>query len=136
MADPQFSVPVRNGLLDSIEATIGTSPIMRIRTGPPPANTAAARTGTVLATINLPADWMQAAAGGSKAKSGTWEDTSADASGTAAHFELMDSTGTTCGMQGDVSATGGSGFLQVDDVAFTAGQQFTVTTFTLIAPGS
>lgn len=136
MADPQFSVGVRNALLDAIETATGASAILRIRTGAMPANTAAARTGTVLATINLPADWMGAASGGSKTKAGTWEDASADAAGTAGHFEIMDSSGTTCHMQGDVSATGGGGFLQVDNVVFAAGQQFTVTAFTLNAPGS
>lgn len=50
----QKSVAVRNAGLDSIEATIGTSPILTIRTGAPPANCAAANSGTVLATITLP----------------------------------------------------------------------------------
>lgn len=135
MADPQFSVPVRNAILDIIEATIGPNPILRIRSGAAPANTAASRTGTVLSTVNLPTDWMAAASGASKAKSGTWEDLSADASGTAAHFEIMDSTGTTCGMQADITATGGGGFMQVDNVVFAAGQPFTITVFTLNAPG-
>lgn len=135
MADPQFSVAVRNAILDAIEAAIGPNPILRVRTGAMPANTAAARTGNILSTINLPVDWMQAAAGASKTKSGTWEDASADAPGTAGHFEILDSTGTTCHMQGDVSATGGGGFLQVDNVVFAAAQQFTVTAFTLNALG-
>lgn len=85
----QFSVAVRNGRLDSIETTIGASAILKIRTGAQPANCAAADSGTVLATCNLPADWMAAAASGQKAKSGTWEDTSADATGTAGHFRLL-----------------------------------------------
>lgn len=127
----QLSTTVRNARLDVIESTIGTSPILRIRTGAQPANCAASRSGTVLATVNLPSDWMQAASGGSKALSGTWQDASADASGTAAHFEIMDSTGTTCHMQGSVSATGGGGDLQVDNVVFAAGQQVTVTAFSL-----
>lgn len=127
----QLSTPVRNARLDAIEATIGPSPIMRIRTGAQPANCAASRSGTVLATINLPSDWMQAASGGSKALSGTWSDNSADAGGTAGHFEIMDSTGSTCHLQGSVSATGGGGDLQVDNVVFAAGQQFNVTAFAL-----
>lgn len=127
----QLSTLVRNARLDAIEATIGPSPIMRIRTGAQPANCAASRSGTVLATINLPSDWMQAASGGSKALSGTWSDSSADAAGTAGHFEIMDSTGTTCHLQGSVSATGGGGDLQVDNVVFAAGQQFNVTAFAL-----
>lgn len=127
----QLSTTVRNARLDAIETAIGTSPIMRIRTGAPPANCAAADTGTVLATLTLPSDWMAAAASGSKAKSGTWEDTSADATGTAGHFRIYDSGGTTCHMQGTVTATGGGGDMETDSVSFTAGQSFTVTTFTL-----
>ena len=100
-----------------------------------PATTAAARTGTILATMNLPSDWMLAASAASKSKSGTWEDLSADAAGTAGYFELMDTAGSTCHMQGDVTATGGGGFMQVDNVVFAASQQVTVTAFTLNALG-
>lgn len=127
----QLSVAVRNARLDAIETTIGASAIMRIRTGAAPANCATADSGTVLATLNLPADYLAAAASGSKAKSGTWEDTSADASGTAAHFRIYDSTGTTCHLQGTVTATGGGGDLTVDSTTFTAGQAFSISTFTL-----
>lgn len=67
----QFSTAARNASLDAIETLIGASPILRIRTGAPPANCAAARSGTVLATMNLPADFMAAAVNGSKALSGT-----------------------------------------------------------------
>lgn len=96
----QLSVAVRNGRLDAIETTIGTGAILKIRSGAMPANCAAADTGTVLATLNLPSDWMAAASGGSKAKSGTWEDTSADAGGLAGFFRVYGSDGTTCGLQG------------------------------------
>lgn len=127
----QFSVAVRNARLDAFETTAGASAVLRIRTGAAPANCAAARTGTILATVNLPADWMAAASGGTKALSGTWQDASADNAGTAAHFEIMDSGLTTCHMQGTVTATGGGGDMTVDNTSFTAGQQFTVTAFTL-----
>lgn len=127
----QFSVPVRNARLDAIETAIGASAILKIRTGAAPASCATADSGTVLATVNLPADWMAAAASGSKSMSGTWQDTSADASGTAGHFRIYDSTGTTCHLQGTVTATGGGGDLQVDNVNFAVGQSFTVTSFTL-----
>lgn len=127
----QLSTSVRNARLDTIESTIGVSAVLRIRTGAAPANCAAADTGTVLAAITCPSDWMAAASSGSKALSGTWQDASADATGTAAHFRLYDSAGTTCHMQGTVTATGGGGDMTVDNTSFTAGQQFTVTTFTL-----
>jgi hypothetical protein len=127
----QYSDGVRNAKLDAIETTISTSPIMRIRTGTPPADCATADSGTVLATLTLPSDWMAAASGGSKAKSGTWQDASADAAGTAGHFRIYDSGDTTCHMQGTVSATGGGGDMEVDNAVFAAGQQFTVSTFSI-----
>lgn len=126
----QLSAAVRNARLDATETAIGASAILKIRTGSPPANVAAAASGTVLATVNLPSDWMAAASGGTKAKSGTWEDTSADATGVAAHFEITASDGTTRHMQGTVTATGGGGDMTVDNVNFAAGQAFTVTSFT------
>lgn len=129
----QYSVAVRNARLDVVESTIGTSAVLKIRTGAAPANCAASDSGTVLATCTLPSDWMAAASAGSKAKSGTWEDTSADATGTAAHFRVYASDGTTCHMQGTVTATGGGGDMTVDNTSFASGQAFSVTNFTLTA---
>jgi len=129
----QYSTAVRNARLDTVESTTGTSAILTIRTGAAPANCAAANSGTVLATVTLPSDWMAAASSGTKAMSGTWQDTSADNAGTAAHFRIHDSTGTTCHIQGTVTATGGGGDMQVDNVSFAAGQSFSVTSFTLTA---
>lgn len=127
----KLAVSTRNARLDAIESDAGTAAILKIRSGAAPADCATADSGTVLATLNLPSDWMAAAASGSKAKSGTWSDASADATGTAAHFRLYKSDGTTCIMQGSVTATGGGGDMEVDSTSFTAGQSFTVTSFTL-----
>lgn len=127
----QLSVTVRNARLDSVETTISTAPIMTIRTGAQPATCATANSGTVLATLTLPSDWLAAASSGAKALSGTWQDTSADNAGTAAHFRIHDSTATTCHIQGTVTATGGGGDMTVDNVVFAAAQAFTVTSFTL-----
>ncbi len=129
----QYSVSVRNAQLDAVESTVGTSAILKIRSGSAPATCATADSGTVLATLNLPSDWMAAAASGSKAKSGTWQDLSADAAGTAAHFRIYDSGGTTCHLQGTVTATGGGGDLTLDNVSIAAGQQVDITGFTLNA---
>ena len=129
----QNSVAVRNARLDAWEAAIGTSPIMKIRSGAQPANCAAADSGTVLATLNLPADWMAAASGGTKAMLGTWADNSADATGTAAHYRIYASDGVTCHDQGTVTLTGGGGDLTVDNTSFVIGQAFSVTQFTKTA---
>lgn len=127
----QLSVAVRNARLDAVETAVGASPIMRLRTGAPPASCAAADTGTVLATITLPADWMAAASAGSKSLSGTWQDASADAAGTVGHFRIYDTGGSTCHLQGTVTITGGGGDMTLDNPVLAIGQQVTVASFTI-----
>lgn len=127
----QLSVAVRNARLDAIETTIGTLAVLKIRTGAAPANCAGADAGTVLATLSLPSDWMANAASGAKAMSGTWQDASADAAGTAAHFRIYDSGGTVCGIQGTVTATGGGGDMTLDNAVLALAQVVNVTSFTL-----
>ena len=129
----QQSVAVRNARLDAIESAIGTTPILRLRTGAVPASCATADAGTVVATITLPSDWMANASAGSKAKSGTWEDTSADAAGTVGHFRIYDSAGTTCHMQGTVTASGGGGDMTLDNTNVALGQDIIINSFTITA---
>jgi hypothetical protein len=125
----QFNVDIQNARLDAIESTIGESPTIQVRTGAAPADCAAAATGTLLASVALPANWMNNAASGVKTKLGTWEDNSADASGTAGHFRLIKSS--VCYAQGSISLAGGGGDMIFDEVLLEAGQQFRITTFTL-----
>lgn len=127
----QLSVAVRNARLDAVETNIGTSAVLRIRSGAQPATCATADSGTVLATLSLPVDWMAAASSGSKALSGTWQDLSADAAGTAGHFRIYDSGGTVCGIQGSITATGGGGDMTLDNTSIASAQQVTITSFTL-----
>ncbi len=123
----QFSVAVRNARLAAIETTVGAAPTIEIRTGAVPANCAAADTGTVLATLPLPSDWMGAPSAGVVDLLGTWEDTSSDATGTAAHWRLK--AGSTCHAQGTVGAS--SADMIVTSVDFVATQPFRVTQFQL-----
>lgn len=132
----QLSVGVRNALLDSIETATGASAIMKLRTGAPPANCAAADSGTVVATLNLPTDWMAAASGGTKGLSGDWSDTAADAAGIVAHFRIYASNGTTCHLQGTVTETGGGGDLTLDTTNVLINEPVTITGFTLTAPNA
>jgi hypothetical protein len=123
-------------MLDAIETAISTTAVLKIKTGAQPATCATADSGTVLATLTLPSDWMSAAASGAKAKLGTWSDSSADATGTAAHYRLYASDGTTCHSQGNITATGGGGDLTLDTVSITAAQVVTITSWTWTAPGA
>jgi hypothetical protein len=127
----KLSTAVRNARLDAIETTIGTSAVLKLRTGSAPASVATADSGTVVATMTLPSDWLAAAASGSKAKSGTWEDTSADSAGTVEHFRIYASDGTTAHIQGTVTATGGGGDMTLDNNVLASAQAVSITTFSL-----
>lgn len=126
----QYSVTVNNARLDAVETAISTSAVMKIFTGSVPANCAAADPAGALVSITLPSDWMAAASGGTKAKSGTWSAT-ASGTGTAASFRIYESTATTCHIQGTVGL--GSGDLSLDNTSIASGQTVTISTFTLNA---
>lgn len=127
----QLSVSVRNARLDAIEEAIGESPILKIRSGDKPANCASADSGTVLAEMILPANWLANASGGTVQKLGAWQELDADSDGTAGHFRLYASNGFTCHMQGAVTVQGGGGEMEVESVLFIESQRVRVTTFVL-----
>ena len=126
-----LSVTVRNARLDAIETAISTAPLLRIYSGSKPTACSDAATGDLLAEATLPSDWMAAASSGSKALSGTWSDASANAAGTAGYFRIYESTGTTCHLQGTVTATGGGGDMTLDNTSIASAQVVTITSFTL-----
>jgi hypothetical protein len=129
----QLSTTVRNNRLDSIETTIGASGVtLEIRSGAPPANCAAADTGTLLATVPVPADFMSAAASGAKAIANAPWTVLAAAGGTPGHFRLK--TSTTCHIQGTAGVAAGSPDMVLDAATVTAGQSFNVNSFTINDP--
>jgi hypothetical protein len=132
----QLSVAVRNALLDAIEAAIGSSAVLKLWAGTLPANCAASDTGTEVAALSLPADWMANASGGAKVLSGTWSESAADNAGTVAYFRIYASDSATCHLQGTVTAAGGGGDLTLDNVVVAAGEPISITGFTLTAPNA
>ena len=127
----QYSVAVRNAQLDAFESTTGATAVLKIFTGAQPADCATADSGTLLAEMTLPADWMSAAAAGVKELLGTWQDASANAGGVAAHYRIYESTGTTCHSQGSVGQ--GSGDLSLDNTTIAITQQVDINTFVITA---
>ena len=125
-----LSDPVKNARLDVIEDIIGVSGVLKIISGAVPVSTDIADTGLVLATIQLPSDWMLPASGGIKELSGSWADSSADNTGTASYFRLYAADGVTCGMQGTVGTFDTD--MIVLTTSFVATQPFTITEFTMI----
>ena len=132
----QLSPQTRNGTLQAIETTIGANPVLTIATGTVPTECPSANTGTIVATMILPTDWLSAPNNGVMQLSGNWQDLSADASGTAGYFRVHQSDGTVCHLQGTISASGAGGDMQLDNTNIAIGQQITITTFTITAGGA
>lgn len=100
----QLSEAVRNARLDAVETTIGTAPVLRILSGAIPATCATAQSGTLLASPTVPSDWMGAASAGAKSGSSLpWADSSADATGEAGYYRILNTAASTCHAQGLVS---------------------------------
>ncbi len=131
----QLADSTRSAMADAWETDIGPSAILEYRSGAQPANCAAADSGTLIASITLPSDWMSAGSAGVKSKLGTWEDLSANNAGTIGHYRLKTSGGV-CKEQGSVTATGGGGDITVDNPVVAAGQIVRVTSFTRTMPGA
>jgi len=134
----QLSTTVRSGMAAAVETAIGTSPKLSLWTGAPPANCAAANSGTKLAEMTLPSDFVTES-GGVLTKSGTWEDLTADNTGDAGHYRIHDSAGTTCHLQGTVTGTvAGTGDMVLQQAleSIVAGQRVYVSTWTLTVGGA
>jgi hypothetical protein len=131
-----MSVALRNARLDAIETVAGASARIRVFTGSQPADCAAASSGTQLAEWSLASDWAANAASGSKSLSGVPLSSTASAAGTAGYYRILDSAGTTCHMQGSVTATGGGGDLTVDNTSIANGQTVQITGWTFNEGGA
>lgn len=127
----QLSVAVRNARLDAVEVAIGASAKLEIFSGAMPASCATASSGTKLAEFDLASDWASDATGGTKALSSTPITASGAGNGTAGYFRIFANDGTTCHLQGTVTAAGGGGDMTVDNPSIVTGQIVTITGFTM-----
>jgi hypothetical protein len=129
----KMSTTVRNAMMAAYEASIGTSPKLRIYTGQPPALLSDAATGTLLVEMDLPSDWMGVPANGVVSKAGTWTGT-AIGTGDAGYYRITNTVGATAHEQGTVymdEEIGGDMLINNTDIA--VGQVVTVSTFTKTA---
>lgn len=116
--------------------------VLEIRSGAQPLTADLAPTGTILASITLPNPAFSATAspGATTAKAGTWQDLSADATGTAGYFRFRAAgdAGTTNNtdrrIDGAITITGGGGEIELQNLSLAIGQQVTVTTATFTQP--
>lgn len=127
----QLSVAARNARLDAIEAAIGTTAKLQIYSGSMPASCATAASGTKLLEDTLASDWAANASSGAKSFNNAPIAGTGLAGGTAGYFRIVDNAGTTCHLQGTVTATGGGGDMTIDNTSIASGQAVSVTGFTL-----
>lgn len=146
---PSYSTGLRNAIFNGTDWTnIWDAGRLDIydNSGTRPADADATEVGggTILAQITLPTPAFAASASaGSIAKSGTWQDLSADASGTADWFRMYDSAAaaaapeastTAIRMDGTVGLNTGTFDLEFDNIIFTATDPITIDTFTVTIP--
>jgi hypothetical protein len=113
------------------KATIEVSAKIKVYTGAQPANCAASATGTLLVEWDLASNWASAASSGSIALSSTPLSATAVGTGTAGYYRVDAVDGTTCHMQGSVTATGGGGDLTVDNTSISSGQTANITSWSI-----
>lgn len=134
------AIAALDALVDLIDAGAGAGSVV-IYSGTPPADADTALSGnTVLAQITLsdPAfgNATDAAPGATATANGLpLEDSSANATGTATFFRILDSDSNVIA-QGDVTATGGGGDMEINSTSIVASAAVRITAFTITQPES
>ena len=125
----RIAATVRNAIVDAATALIGASGFLDIYDGAQPTNPDTALGAQVkLARLPLSADAFADAAAGVGTANAITDDSSADATGTAAWFAITTSGGTRL-IEGSVGTSGAN--LNLNTVSIVAGAIVSVTSFTL-----
>lgn len=124
-----YNVTLRNAQLDEITTAAGASALLRIYDGARPATGGTAT--TLLAELTCNATFAPAAASGVLTLNAITADSSANATGTATWFRIVQSNGTTHVMDGNVGTSGSD--LNFNTVSIVAAASVSVTSFTITA---
>ncbi len=122
-----YNVTLRNAQLDAITTFAAGSGFLRIYSGTRPATGGTAT--TLLAELTLNATFAPGASAGVLTLNAITQDSSANATGTAAWFRIVKSDGTTHVMDGDVGTSGSD--LNLVTTSIVATQPVQVTSFTI-----
>lgn len=138
MAVLRISTGARNAIVDAVVALIDADAgagTIKIYDGTQPASAnTAITTQTLLATVNLATTSF--AAGSSGVAVGTDPaSVTAVATGTATWCRVADNTGDVV-LDGDVTATGAGGFMQLSSTAIVSGGAVDITALSLTAPAN
>lgn len=134
------AIAALDAVVDLIDAGAGAGSVV-IYSGTEPADADAALSGnTVLAQITLSDPAFGGATDNTPGAIASaiglpLSDTSADATGTATFFRVLDSDSNVI-MQGDVTATAGGGDMEINSTSIVAGATVRITTFNATMPES
>lgn len=123
-----------DAVVDRIDAGGGPG-TLKLFTGSQPADADSDPSGTLLATITLDDPAYGSASAGSAALAGTPVSGVGAAAGSAGCFAIEDSAGVNC-LQGSVTATGGGGDLELDNVSIAVDQVINITALPVSIPAS
>jgi len=122
------SVAARNTLLSGVASSLASRVLRVLDTAQTDPDV---QVGTVMAEITLPASPFGSPSAGSMTMSGTWQDLTINATGTAVAFRLVGATSPFYNVCGSVGTTGSGADMIVDTTSFVLGQSFAVTACTL-----
>jgi hypothetical protein len=122
-----YNVTLRNNQLDEITARAGASALLRIYSGTRPATGGTAT--TLLAELTCNATFAPGASSGVLTLNAITQDSSANATGTASWFRIVQSDGTTHVLDGDVGTSGSD--LNLTTVSIVSGQPVSITSATI-----
>lgn len=123
-----------DAVVDRLDLGAGAG-YLELRTGSQPAGPGSAATGTLLATITLADPAYGSAAVGTAVLAGAPRSGTGVAAGDAGWFRMYDSDATAV-IDGSVTATGGGGDLELDNVNIAIGQNVSITTLPYTQPAS
>lgn len=125
----KYSTTLRNAMMDSLTTNAGTSAKLRIYSGTRPANPQGAITGTMLVELVCNATAFAAASSSGVLTANAISSGTAAATGTATHFRLWKSDGTTAVMDGDVGTSGSD--LNLNNTSIASGQTVSVSSYAI-----
>lgn len=120
---------IRNAMLDAITTRAGASALFRIYDGARPATGVAVGVQVLLAELTCNAVFAPAAASGVLTLNAITQDSSANATGTATWFRIVQSNGTTFVLDGNVGTSGSDLNLTTTSIIIT--QPVQVTSFVI-----
>jgi hypothetical protein len=132
----RIATATRNAAADAVvdRLDVGGAGSVEVRSGSQPATADDTATGTLLATVTLPATAFGSASGG-VATANAISAVTAAASGTAGWFRAKSGGGSTV-LDGSITATGGGGDMTLNNTSLTSGVSFQVTSWTVTMPAA